>query len=252
MNSFNWIHELISDALYASLIDMKYWKNSIGYIWWKSVQFSLAATWITWERVDTKKFNKSFLLPPKFEFFLDMDIKRWIRPEKCLSILCLVLASFVLNLSVLQIERAFDQKIYWQKISKNAQAYFCPKTSFLFLFLTDDSNFWPTYVLEFRFLFWAIQVSLKVITLPQLNDRVFVDNEGVSSLSYQEGDKFHPFASNYDETQRLPAIVRVSDVKIKNGKIGRSSHAGIHGNGATNIRIVDVEIFDFEVWIFHQ
>ena len=74
-----------------------------------------------------------------------------------------------------------------------------------------------------------------------------MDNEGVSSLNYQEGDKFHPFASDYNETQRLPAIVRVSDVKIKNGKIGRSSHAGIHGNGATNIRIVDVEIFNFEV-----
>ena len=80
-----------------------------------------------------------------------------------------------------------------------------------------------------------------------MNDRVFVDNEGVSSLNYQEGDKYHPFANNYNETQKLPAIVRVNDVKIKNGKIGRSSHAGIHGNGASNVKIVDVEIFDFEV-----
>ena len=85
-------------------------------------------------------------------------------------------------------------------------------------------------------------------TPPQLNDRVFVDNEGVSSLNYQEGDKYHPFAPKY-ETPRLPAIIRVDEVTIKNGKIGRSSHAGIHGNGASNVKIVNVEIFDFEVCI---
>ena len=76
---------------------------------------------------------------------------------------------------------------------------------------------------------------------------MFVDNEGVPSLNYQEGDKFHPFAQNYNESKRLPPIVRVNRVKIKNGKLGRSSHNGIHGNGASNVKIINVEVFGFEV-----
>lgn len=39
----------------------------------------------------------------------------------------------------------------------------------------------------------------------------------------------------------------VSDVVIKNGTIGRSSHHGVHGNGNNNIVIKDVVIEDFEV-----
>ena len=81
---------------------------------------------------------------------------------------------------------------------------------------------------------------------------MFVDNEGVPSLNYQEGDKFHPFAQNYNESKRLPPIVQVKRVKIKNGKLGRSSHNGIHGNGASNIKIINVEVFGFEVSMCYQ
>ncbi|ADI38342.1 hypothetical protein [Waddlia chondrophila] len=42
-------------------------------------------------------------------------------------------------------------------------------------------------------------------------------------------------------------IVSASKVLIKNGKIGRSSHQGIHGNGNRFISIEDVDFEDFEV-----
>lgn len=38
-----------------------------------------------------------------------------------------------------------------------------------------------------------------------------------------------------------------SNVTIKNGNIGRSSHTGIHGNNNTNINLYSLNIFDFEV-----
>jgi hypothetical protein len=78
-----------------------------------------------------------------------------------------------------------------------------------------------------------------------LNDRLFVDNEGLESLNYQEGDKFHPPQNN--QSSLLQPIVTVTNVEIKNGRLGRASHAGIHGNGAKGVRINNMEIFDFEV-----
>jgi hypothetical protein len=79
-----------------------------------------------------------------------------------------------------------------------------------------------------------------------LNDRVFVDNEGVSSLNYQEGDKQHP----PQEKSKYPSIITVKNVEIKNGHLGRSSHSGIHANGAKGVKITDMEITDFEVLSF--
>ena len=38
-----------------------------------------------------------------------------------------------------------------------------------------------------------------------------------------------------------------SNITIKNGNIGRSSHTGIHGNNNTNINLYSLNIFDFEV-----
>jgi hypothetical protein len=42
-------------------------------------------------------------------------------------------------------------------------------------------------------------------------------------------------------------INAVTDFEIRNGKIGRSAHHGIHGNGNQNITITDVDFEDFEV-----
>lgn len=43
------------------------------------------------------------------------------------------------------------------------------------------------------------------------------------------------------------SYVAASNVTIKNGTLGRSSHWGIHGNSNANIRVKDVVIKDFEV-----
>lgn len=85
--------------------------------------------------------------------------------------------------------------------------------------------------------FYLLQRFFNVI---QLNDRVFVPNEGVASLNYQATDApvFGPEAGG---------LVTPKRVTIKNGKIGRSSHAGIHGNSIEGLTIRDVEISDFEV-----
>jgi hypothetical protein len=71
-----------------------------------------------------------------------------------------------------------------------------------------------------------------------------VDNEGVQSLNYQEGDKFHPPQKSKGT---LPSIVTVQNVEIKNGRLGRSSHSGIHGNGAKGLQITNLQITNFEV-----
>ena len=42
-------------------------------------------------------------------------------------------------------------------------------------------------------------------------------------------------------------IVTANGCVIKNGKIGLSSHHGIHGNGARNVLIEDIQVFNFEV-----
>ena len=70
-----------------------------------------------------------------------------------------------------------------------------------------------------------------------------MDNEGVQSLNYQEGDKFHP----PQENKTLGSIKTVKNVVIRNGKLGRASHAGIHGNGAKDVQISNVEVTNFEV-----
>lgn len=81
-----------------------------------------------------------------------------------------------------------------------------------------------------------------LISPPAPPPQVFVDNEGVSSLNVQEGDKQHP-----PQTGTLQRIKTASNVYIHDGTIGLSSHIGIHGNGAKNIRIHNVEVRDFEV-----
>eukprot|EP00755_Sulcionema_specki_P025104 Sspe_Gene.15544::Locus_5410_Transcript_1_1_Confidence_1.000_Length_3642::g.15544::m.15544 len=87
--------------------------------------------------------------------------------------------------------------------------------------------------------FYLLQRFFNVI---ELNDRVFVDNEGVSSLNYQKGDRVVPESGGVSQ-----GLVTVSDVVIKNGVLGRSSHAGIHGNSARNVVVRNVKIRDFEV-----
>lgn len=81
----------------------------------------------------------------------------------------------------------------------------------------------------------------------ELNNRVFIQNEGVSSLNYQETDV--PAASiNADQAG---AVITPSNVEIRNGRIGRSSHAGIHGNSVTGLTVRDVAVTDFEVAGLH-
>ena len=70
-----------------------------------------------------------------------------------------------------------------------------------------------------------------------------MDNEGIQPLNYQEGDKLQEPQSNVT----LPPIVKVKNIVIQNGRLGRTSHDGIHGNGATNVRILNLKVQDFEV-----
>lgn len=77
----------------------------------------------------------------------------------------------------------------------------------------------------------------------ELNNRVFVQNEGVSSLNYQATDV--PAASL--NSNPAGEFITPSNIVIKNGSIGQSSHAGIHGNAVTGLTIQDVTVANFEV-----
>ena len=90
----------------------------------------------------------------------------------------------------------------------------------------------------------------------ELSDRAFVANEGVASLKVQEGDKLlasHDGASPGDlgaKSHTLGAVgagASASQVIISGGRLGLSSHAGIHGNGNTHIVVEDVTVDKFEV-----
>eukprot|EP01129_Flabellula_baltica_P008773 TRINITY_DN3512_c1_g7_i1.p1 TRINITY_DN3512_c1_g7~~TRINITY_DN3512_c1_g7_i1.p1 ORF type:complete len:1179 (-),score=292.00 TRINITY_DN3512_c1_g7_i1:130-3666(-) len=87
--------------------------------------------------------------------------------------------------------------------------------------------------------FYLMQRFFNVI---QLNDKVFVHNEGVSSLNYQNADNV-----TYVHSHIVGDLVTVQNVLIDGGVIGRSSHIGIHGNGAKGVTIRNVHIRDFEV-----
>ena len=79
----------------------------------------------------------------------------------------------------------------------------------------------------------------------ELANRVFVDNEGVSSLNFQEGDK-EQFQSG-----RVPAMRGARKVHIHDGTLGLSSHSGIHGNNASQVYIENVIVRDWEVSGIH-
>lgn len=98
------------------------------------------------------------------------------------------------------------------------------------------------HVLEQSEEFYLLQRFWNAI---ELNDRPFVSNDGVSSLNYQATDRPIPSGP--------PAgnIVAPSNVVIKNGRIGRASHSGIHGNGVVGLTVRDVTIADFEVSGIH-
>ena len=79
----------------------------------------------------------------------------------------------------------------------------------------------------------------------ELANRVFVDNEGVSSLNFQEGDK-EQFQSG-----RVPATRGARKVHIHDGTLGLSSHSGVHGNNASQVYIENVKVRDWEVSGIH-
>ena len=72
-----------------------------------------------------------------------------------------------------------------------------------------------------------------------------MDNEGVSSLNFQEGDK-EQFQSG-----RVPATRGARKVYIHDGTLGLSSHSGIHGNNASQVYIENVKVRDWEVSGIH-
>lgn len=90
----------------------------------------------------------------------------------------------------------------------------------------------------------------------ELGDRPFVRNEGVASLNFQEGDRllssmdgtgpgrlgrgFHEFGAKGTGSSASRTI-------ISGGTLGLSSHAGIHGNGNTDVVVEDVFVNNFEV-----
>lgn len=69
-----------------------------------------------------------------------------------------------------------------------------------------------------------------------------VDNEGVASLNYQTGDK-----QQWSSTGTVAPMVAANNVYIHNGRLGLSSHAGIHGNGAQRVRIENVEVLNLRL-----
>ena len=91
---------------------------------------------------------------------------------------------------------------------------------------------------------WEFYLVQRFFNVIELNNHVFVPNEGVSSLNYQKTDKPAGGAVAGD-------LIMPSNVVVKNGIIGRSSHAGIHGNGITGLKVIDVTIKDFEVAGIH-
>lgn len=89
--------------------------------------------------------------------------------------------------------------------------------------------------------FYLLQRFFNVI---QLNNKVFVDNEGVSSLNYQKTDK--PVGG-----PPAGSLVTPTKVVIKNGSLGQSSHSGIHGNSVIGLKIKNVHIHNFEISGIH-
>eukprot|EP01129_Flabellula_baltica_P008647 TRINITY_DN345_c0_g1_i1.p1 TRINITY_DN345_c0_g1~~TRINITY_DN345_c0_g1_i1.p1 ORF type:complete len:1182 (-),score=307.27 TRINITY_DN345_c0_g1_i1:70-3615(-) len=87
--------------------------------------------------------------------------------------------------------------------------------------------------------FYLMQRFFSII---QLNDKSFINNEGVGALNYQKTDNV-----SYASTDMVGDLVTVKNVIIKDGTIGRSAHMGIHGNGARGLTIKKVHIRDFEV-----
>ncbi len=90
--------------------------------------------------------------------------------------------------------------------------------------------------------FYLVQRFFNAI---ELNDRVFAQNNGVSSLNYQRTDRL------IEGEALAGSIMKPRNVVIKNGVIGKSSHSGIHGNGVTGLTIFNVNIRDFEVSGIH-
>ena len=90
--------------------------------------------------------------------------------------------------------------------------------------------------------FYLVQRFFNAI---ELNDRIFVQNNGVSSLNYQRTDRL------IEGEALAGSIVKPKNVVIKNGVIGKSSHSGIHGNGVTGLTISNVSIREFEVSGIH-
>lgn len=60
----------------------------------------------------------------------------------------------------------------------------------------------------------------------------------LSSQPFLPGEGPHDFGGH---------LVAGKEILIKNGKIGRSSHHGIHGNGNRNVRIENIRFEDFEI-----
>ena len=92
----------------------------------------------------------------------------------------------------------------------------------------------------------------------ELGDRAFVSHEGVASLNFEDGDKlmFTPDGKeglgghskyarhSYGDTGCGEVASRTV---ISGGTLGLSSHAGVHGNGNTDIVLRDLKVQHFEV-----
>jgi hypothetical protein len=78
----------------------------------------------------------------------------------------------------------------------------------------------------------------------ELADRVFIKFEGMASLNYQTNDKIQ---YNEESPQRHGSTNSASRVIISGGTLGRSSHNGVHGNGASHIVMENLNVINFEV-----
>jgi len=97
---------------------------------------------------------------------------------------------------------------------------------------------------------YEIRQSLRHNTLQrfynhiELNDRIFVTHEGMTSLNYQSNDDIQ-YSNDAEVTHG--EIVSAKNVIIANGVLGLSSHNGIHGNGNQHVVVENLHVRDFEV-----
>ncbi len=83
-------------------------------------------------------------------------------------------------------------------------------------------------VFEFK-MEWSFYLQQRFFTLIEFGNKLFISNQGPGNWGNDLDDIF------------------ASNIVIKNGILGLTSHQSIHGNNNENIFIKDIKIYDFEI-----